>query len=111
MAFETIRDGLTIVGRPNGRHCIVAWGGRLYEEDYLNAALFFDFSSSGARLFFQHPETETQESRRVLIADLERYDRALSMQLEAQKLVDFFLFQKMSFDGIQNFMAVCRRRR
>lgn len=108
MAFEPIRDGLTLLGRPNGRICIASWAGRLYEEDYLNAVLYLDFTPQGVRLYFYHPETESQEGRVVMLAQFDRYDPSLAMRLEAQKLVDVFLFQQLSFDRIQNFMAVCR---
>lgn len=108
MAFEPIRDGLDVVGRPNGRICLTAPAGRLYEEDYRDAILYLDFTPQGVRLYFSHPETETQEGRTVVLAQFDRYDRSLAMRLEAQKLVDVFLIQRMTFDGIQNFMAVCR---
>lgn len=108
MAFATIRDGLDVLGRPNGRLCLAASAGRLYEEDYRDAILYLDFTPQGVKLYFSHPETETCEGRTVLLAQFDRFDKSLALRLEAQKLVDVFLIQKLSFEGIQNFMAVCR---
>jgi hypothetical protein len=108
MTAFPVTSGLDVVGRPNGRLEILALCARVFEEDFLDAYVNLDFTRQGVKLYLYHPETEDRDSRTIILYESDRYDRSLAMRLQAQKLVDIYLIQDLSFTMIQNFMARCR---
>ncbi len=97
-----------VVARPNGRVSLWAPYRHIHEDVFLGGCLYLDFRPSGFRLYFLLPETSAYPGSELTIGQHERYDLSFAMRLERQKLVDIVLYEKMSFNGIQNFMATCR---
>lgn len=99
---------LALTVRPNGRVQVSTIKRHLPQEHYLGGYLYLDFRPGGFRLYFLLPETEYMPGSELVLAANDRYDLSLAMRLERQKLVDVLFIEKLSFDGIQNFMATCR---
>lgn len=114
-AYPTIRSEIDVVCRPNGRLYVLAWGSPLELRDYKDAILYLDFSQTGMSLYFYHCETPNQRRRRVIVAESERVNSFMVPALSGQMLVDFVLIDNryslddLRIEGIQNFMATCRK--
>lgn len=112
MKHEAIQRDLlntfAIKVRPNGRVMLVAPYPRIPVDTILGGCLYLDFRPLGYRLYFLLPETSFIPGSEMVIGEYDRYDLSLAMRLERQKLVDIVLYEKMSFNGIHNYMATCR---
>lgn len=114
-AYPTIRSEIDVVCRPNGRLYVLAWGKPLEKHDYKDAILYLDFNHTGMSLYFYHCATDSQQRRRVIVAESDKVNSFMVPALSGQMLVDVILIDdsysldNLRIEGIQNFMATCRK--
>lgn len=113
--YPTIRSEIDVVCRPNGRFYVLAWGQPLERSDVKDAILYLDLSTTSMTLYFYHCAVDGRPRRRVVVAESDRVNGFMVPALAGQMLVDVLLIdQRYSLDnlrveGIQNFMATCRK--
>ncbi len=113
--YPTIRSEVDVVCRPNGRFYLIAWGKPVEKSDYKDAILYLDLTGSSMSLYFYHCATDGQSRRRVVVADSDRVNGFMVPALAGQMLVDVLLIddryslENLRIEGIQNFMATCRK--
>ncbi|PZR95202.1 MAG: hypothetical protein DI537_05300 [Stutzerimonas stutzeri] len=114
-AYPTIRAQVDVVCRPNGRFYVMAWGKPVAKADFADAILYLDLTATSMSLYFYHCATEGRARRRVVIAESDRINGFMVPALAGQMLVDFLLIDdrytldNLRVEGIQNFMATCRK--
>lgn len=114
-AYPTIRSEIDVVCRPNGRFYLLAWGQPIERADYKDAILYLDLTGSSMSLYFYHCATEGQARRRVVVAESDRVNGFMVPALAGQMLVDVIVIDNryslgdLRIEGIQNFMATCRK--